>query len=89
MLVRHGYQPVGTTVDPMTALAARTPRTELNQPFYLLDIDVFAERNVRYSQEAVEIHVREFNDDIRSFFAWGVREDYRRGRLGQRDTQTG
>lgn len=88
MLVRHGYQPGGTTVDPTTMLAAGTPPAELNHPFYLLDIDVFAERNVRYSQEAVEIHVREFNDDIRSFFAWGVREDYRRGRLGQKDAQS-
>lgn len=88
MLVRHGYQTGGTTVDPTSALAGGTPRAELNQPFYLLDIDVFAERNVRYSQEAVETHVREFNDDIRSFFAWGVREDYRRGRLGQKEGQT-
>jgi uncharacterized protein (TIGR04255 family) len=88
MLVRHGLQPGGTTVDPMTALAAGTPPAELNQPFYLLDIDVFAERNVRYSQEAVEADVREFNDDIRSFFAWGVREDYRHTRLGQKAVQT-
>lgn len=87
MLVRHGYQPGGTTVDPTSALAAGTPPAELNQPFYLLDIDVFAERNVRYSQEAVETHVRKFNDDIRSFFSWGVREDYRRGRLGQKEGQ--
>jgi uncharacterized protein (TIGR04255 family) len=88
MLVRHGLQPGGTTVDPTAVLAAGTPPAELNQPFYLLDIDVFAERNVRYSQEAVEADVRDFNDDIRSFFAWGVREDYRRTRLGQKDVET-
>jgi uncharacterized protein (TIGR04255 family) len=88
MLVRHGYQPSGTTIDLTTALVAGTQPAELNQPFYLLDIDVFAERNVSYSPEAVESDVREFNDDIRSFFAWGVRENYRRERLGQKDSQT-
>ncbi|MDQ3028494.1 MAG: TIGR04255 family protein [Actinomycetota bacterium] len=88
MRVRHGYQPGGTTVDPTSALAAGAPPVDLTQPFYLLDLDVFSERNVDYSQEAVETHVREFNDDIRSFFAWGVREDYRRGRLGQYEVQT-
>jgi uncharacterized protein (TIGR04255 family) len=86
MLVRHGLQPGGTTVDP-TALAAGAQPMELSQPFYLLDIDVFADRSVRYSQEAVETHVRDFNDDIRSFFAWGVQEEYRRGRLGQKDLE--
>lgn len=88
MLVRHGYQPSGTTIDLTTALVAGTQPAEPNQPFYLLDIDVFAERNVSYSPEAVESDVREFNDDIRSFFAWGVRENYRRERLGQKDSQT-
>lgn len=87
MLVRHGLQPAGTTVDPTAIGAGGQPRPELNQPFYLLDIDVFAERNVRYSQEAVETHVRDFNDDVRSFFAWSVREEYRRGRLGQTDLE--
>lgn len=90
MLVRHGYQPGGTTVDPTGPQggSGSGSQADLNHPFYLLDIDVFAEPNLLYSQEAVEAHVREFNDDIRSFFAWGVREDYRRGRLGQKDVQT-
>lgn len=84
MLVRHGLNPNGgTTVDRMGAQGQ--PRPELNQPFYLLDIDAFVERSVRYSVEGVEAKVRDFNDDIRSFFAWGVREQYRRARLGQKD----
>lgn len=84
MVVRHGLNPKGgTTVDPISAQGQSLP--ELNQPFYLLDIDVFAEQNVRYSVEGVEAMVRDFNDDIRSFFAWSVQEGYRRGRLGQKD----
>lgn len=84
MLVRHGLNPNGgTTVDRMGAQGQ--PRPELNQPFYLLDIDAFVERSVRYSVEGVEAKVHDFNDDIRSFFAWGVREQYRRARLGQKD----
>lgn len=85
MLVRHGYQPTGTTVDPTIGVEPDVPRPELHQPFYLLDLDVFADRNVPYSREAVETHVREFNDDIRTLFAWGVREEYRRIQLGQRE----
>jgi len=84
MLVRHGLQPQGgTTVDPLAAQAHFGP--QLAQPFYLLDIDAFTERNVRYSVEGIEVTLREFNDDVRSFFAWGVNEDYRRGKLGQED----
>jgi uncharacterized protein (TIGR04255 family) len=84
MLVRHGYQPAGTTVDFTTTLGAEAA-ANVTHPFYLLDIDVFAEGGLRYSKEAVEAQVRVFNDDIRSFFAWSIKEDYRRIRLGQRD----
>jgi uncharacterized protein (TIGR04255 family) len=81
MLVRHGlYAQGGTTVDPVEP-AAPSPQQAL--PFYLMDIDAFAERSVRYSVDGIEATVRDFNDDIRSFFAWGVREDYRRATLGQ------
>lgn len=84
MLVRHGLHPQGgTTVDQL--LLQNQPKPELAQPFYLLDIDAFAERNVRYSVDGIEATLREFNDDIRSFFAWGVREQYRRVTLGQED----
>jgi uncharacterized protein (TIGR04255 family) len=84
MLIRHGLQPLGgTTVDPLAAHGQLGP--QLAQPFYLLDIDAFTERNIRYSIEGIEATLREFNDDVRSFFAWGVNEDYRRGKLGQED----
>ena len=83
MLVRHGLHPQGgTTVE---VLADPQPRPELAQPFYLLDIDSYAERNVSYSVEGIETTLREFNDDVRSFFAWSVCEDYRRAKLGQKD----
>ncbi len=84
MLVRHGlHAQGGTTVD--LALGQTQPSLQLSQPFYLMDIDAFAERNVRYSVDGIETTLREFNDDIRSFFAWGVREKYRRDTLGQTD----
>jgi uncharacterized protein (TIGR04255 family) len=84
MLVRHGlHLQGGTTVDPLGQPQQSNPR--LAPPFYLMDIDAFAERSVRYSIDGIETTVREFNDDIRSFFAWGVREEYRRTTLGQTD----
>ncbi len=84
MLVRHGFNPQGgTTVDPLGQAQAPDPRLAL--PFYLMDIDAFAERQVRYSVDGIEATLREFNDDIRSFFTWGVREEYRRDKLGQTD----
>jgi uncharacterized protein (TIGR04255 family) len=84
MLVRHGLVPQGgTTVDPLGAQIALGP--EHQQPFYLMDIDAFSERNRRYSVEGIETTLREFNDDVRSFFAWSVNEEYRRTKLGQED----
>ena len=50
-----------------------------------MDIDAFNEASVRYTVEGIEATLREFNDDTRSFFAWSVREDYRRTKLKQRD----
>lgn len=84
MLVRHGLHPQGgTTVDQL--ILQNQARPELAQPFYLLDIDAYTERSVRYSVDGIEATLRAFNDDIRSFFAWGVHEEYRRTRLGQQD----
>ncbi len=83
MLVRHGLHRQGTTVDLL--LEQTKPNPQLSQPFYLMDIDAFAERNVSYSVDGIETILREFNDDVRSFFAWGVCEDYRRNTLGQTD----
>lgn len=82
MLVRHGLNPLGgTTVDVLS-----TQPSQLDQrPFYLLDLDAFSEHDVSYSVDGIEARLREFNDMIRSFFAWSVPEDYRRAVLGQRD----
>jgi len=85
MLIRHGLNPQGgTTVADPQALVNQ-PRPELVHPFYLLDIDAFSESPIRYSVEGIEAMLREFNEDTRSFFAWSVRENYRRTKLGQRD----
>lgn len=84
LIVRHGLNPLGgTTVDLLAGQTQQRP--ELGLPFYLLDLDAFSEQTVRYSVEGIETRVRDFNDDIRSFFAWGVSEEYRRERLGQTD----
>lgn len=83
MLVRHGLDlQGGTTVVP---LGETQPDPRQAFPFYLMDIDAFAEQPVRYSVDGIEATLREFNDDVRSLFAWGVREDYRRIKLGQID----
>jgi uncharacterized protein (TIGR04255 family) len=83
MLVRHGLNTQGgTTVEQL--ILSNQPNPEHAHPFYLLDVDSYAERNVTYSVEGIEATLREFNDDARSFFAWSVCEDYRLAQLGQR-----
>lgn len=80
-LVRHGLNPEGgTTID---LGPGRFPGPDLADPFYLLDIDVFAERTAPFSVEGVDALVREFNENARAIFAWAVKEDYRKNKLGQ------
>jgi uncharacterized protein (TIGR04255 family) len=82
ILMRHGLNAGGTTVDP---IGIQGPRPEWQHPFYLLDFDAFAEQATPYDLAGVDAKVRDFNDDIRSLFAWAVRDDYRRDVLGQED----
>ncbi len=82
ILMRHGLNPSGTTVDP---IGIRGPRPEWQHPFYLLDLDAFAEQAAPYDVAGVDARVRDFNDDVRSLFAWAVQEAYRRDVLGQED----
>lgn len=83
MVVRHGlHREGGTTVDPPPGGPAPEPPS---QPFYLLDLDAFREETVPFTTDGVETRVREFNEQIRSFFAWAVNEEYRRGVMGQED----
>lgn len=83
MVVRHGlHREGGTTVDPPPNGPPAEPSP---QPFYLLDLDAFNEEAVPFTADGVEARVRAFNEQIRSFFAWAVREDYRRDVMGQED----
>jgi uncharacterized protein (TIGR04255 family) len=80
-LVRHGLSPEGgTTID---LGPGRFPGPELAQPFYLLDIDVFADRTAPFSVEGIDALVRDFNENTRAIFAWAVQETYRKDKLGQ------
>jgi len=82
MLVRHGLNPSGgTTVDVLPVEGATfDPR-----PFYLLDIDVFTEQHIPYHLDGIDDRLGRFNDLVRTFFAWAIREPYRRSVLGQQD----
>ncbi|MGE4427523.1 MAG: TIGR04255 family protein [Solirubrobacteraceae bacterium] len=80
LVVRHGLYPGGGTTLPPTAPSNDAP---LHQPFYLLDLDAFTERAGPFAPDAITSTVRRFNDDIRTFFAWAVREEYRTTSLGQ------
>jgi len=81
MLVRHGYNPEGgTTVD---LAPGQILGPEQSQPFYLLDIDAYAEQVRPYSVEGIEARLRDFNEQIRALFAWAVKEEYRKDKLGQ------
>lgn len=83
MLIRHGLMPHGgSTVQ--SPLPVPDPAV-LQQPYYLIDIDAFEQSEMAFNPSAVEDRVLRFNDDIRSFFAWAVPEDYRRSRLGQKE----
>lgn len=85
LLVRHGLvRGGGTTVDPVPG---EEPPAHLADPFYLLDIDVFAEETLPFSAESVDSRLRRFNDQARSLFAWAVNEEYRRGPMKQRDLE--
>lgn len=83
MLVRHGLHPLGGTTVELPSAAGPDPA--IQQPFYLLDIDVFAETPMPFSVDGISIRLAEFNDYVRSFFAWAVQERYRRDQLGQVD----
>lgn len=83
MMVRHGLHPLGgsTVLDPVGQAPSRNP-----EPFYLLDIDAFFQRDpIPFDVAEIAATVREFNEQIRSFFAWAVKEQYRREQLGQVD----
>lgn len=81
--IRHGFQPVGgTTVMPAPGALMRP---DLQEPYYLLDIDAFSEQALQYSGDGIVSRLRTYNDWIRSVFAWAVREQYRYARLGQRE----
>lgn len=81
VLLRHGYTPEGgTTID---LAPGQLPGPELAQPFYLLDIDAYAEQTLSFSVESIEARLRDFNEQIRALFAWAVKEEYRKDKLGQ------
>jgi uncharacterized protein (TIGR04255 family) len=86
MLVRHGFHPNGgTTVDSLGGQVNPPPQNDLAQPFYLLDLDAYLDGSSPYTVERIEDLLRSFNEDIRSFFAWAINEEYRRSNLGQVD----
>jgi uncharacterized protein (TIGR04255 family) len=81
--VRHGLHPGGgTTVDPSTPSfqGANNPK-----PFYLIDMDASVEAETNFSLDGIDEKVRLFNEQMRAFFAWAVKEDFRRDVLGQED----
>jgi uncharacterized protein (TIGR04255 family) len=80
-LVRHGLNPEGgTTID---LGPGQVPGPEHADPFYLLDIDVFADHAAPFSVEGIDARVRDFNENVRAVFAWAVNERYRKNKLGQ------
>jgi uncharacterized protein (TIGR04255 family) len=79
--VRHGLERQGgTTVDP-----SLSEHQSLDKPFYLLDMDAFSEAEMMFSPDGIDERVRLYNDQVRSFFAWAVKEDFRRDVLGQKE----
>jgi uncharacterized protein (TIGR04255 family) len=80
-LVRHGlHAEGGTTVD--ATMLTQPPSTK---PFYLIDMDAYAEGETDFSLEGIDEKVRLYNDQMRSFFAWAVKEEFRRDVLGQKE----
>lgn len=86
LLVRHGLSPVGgSTVE--ASPFDKAPQVGNQDPYYLLDLDAYKETAIPFSAAGVDSTLRTFNDDIRTFFTWGVRDEYRRNNLAQRDTK--
>jgi uncharacterized protein (TIGR04255 family) len=83
--VRHGlHLDGGTTVDPSSpSFQAATN----SKPFYLIDMDAYVEAETNFSLEGIEEKVRMFNDQMRAFFAWAVKDGFRREVLGQEDPE--
>lgn len=84
MLIRHGLFPGGTTVDPVPGPPSAPDPTHAS-PFYLLDLDAYAEEQLPYHVDGIDARLRAFNDQIRSVFAWAVEQEYRVTKLGQED----
>jgi uncharacterized protein (TIGR04255 family) len=81
LVLRHGlHRDGGTTVDPPPGGGVFEPSS---QPFYLLDLDAFTEATAPFTSAGVQARVSDFNEQIRSLFAWAVREDYRLAVMGQ------
>ena len=84
VLIRQGFQPRGTTVAPTEPLE---DSEETLKPFYLLDFDAYSDQVMSFSLDTISERLTDFNDQIRSLFAWAVREDYRKETLGQKDLE--
>jgi uncharacterized protein (TIGR04255 family) len=83
MLVRHGLFPDGGTT--VQSQLAPPDAGVLNQSFYLLDIDAYRQEALPFDAEVAHDRAINFNEYIRSFFAWAVPEAYRREVMGQED----
>lgn len=72
--INHGLFPGGTTVRP------RVDQEFADQPFYLLDFDVFQEfpapKTLLINSDLICRHIRMYHQDISRLFYWSLTEQY-------------
>jgi uncharacterized protein (TIGR04255 family) len=74
--IHHGYFPQGTIVQPLPG------QTSLDQPFYLLDVDIFREfpipgsSGISMDPDVIGKHVEAFNKAAYRLFRWAITDDY-------------
>ncbi len=71
LLARWGWMPKDATVDP----AAIEP---IDQPSWILDLDIFRAESQPFSTELVLSEVRSYAERIYTVFRWAVRDDFLR-----------
>jgi uncharacterized protein (TIGR04255 family) len=71
LLLRQGRVPKGTTVDP-------TAINPINEPSWILDIDMFRAASQEFLAKEIVDEARTFTERIYAFFRWAVTDDFLR-----------
>jgi uncharacterized protein (TIGR04255 family) len=69
LAARWGRLPAGSTIDPSVL-------EPLNEPSWILDLDIFCAEPKPFSKESVIEDVRTYSERIYTFFRWAVTDEF-------------